>query len=116
MQAVVETPAPSTNVRLSVCRAEDVPPGQMRGFIIDGLEILIIHGPKDTFYALSNECTHGEAPLDLGELLLDKREVQCGVHEGRFNIVTGEATAKPCDEPLPVYGVEIVDGDVVVTV
>lgn len=102
--------------RHAVCRADEIPPGQMRSFDIDGLEILVIHGPRGTFYAMSNECSHGEAPLDMGELHLDRCEVECGVHEGRFDFTTGQPTAEPCDIALPVYPVELDGTDIVVTV
>jgi 3-phenylpropionate/trans-cinnamate dioxygenase ferredoxin component len=99
-----------------VCRYDEIPSGQMRSFDLDGREVLVIHGPRDRFYAISNECTHGEAPLDMGELHVARCEIECGVHGGRFDFTTGEPTGKPADEALPVYRVDIDGTDVVVTV
>jgi nitrite reductase/ring-hydroxylating ferredoxin subunit len=107
--------APSAGVRQVVCRVDDIPAGQMRSFVVSGRDVLVIHGPHDTFYGLSNECTHAEANLDMGELLLDRCQVECPLHGGRFDFRTGEPTEEPCDIPVPVYRVAVDGGDVVVS-
>jgi nitrite reductase/ring-hydroxylating ferredoxin subunit len=110
---------PSTGKAASrhvVCLSEEIPVGQMRSFDIEGIEVLVIHGPRDTFYAMSNECSHGEAPLDMGKLHVDRCEVECGVHGGRFDFTSGQPTAEPCDIALPVYQVRLDGADVVVTI
>jgi 3-phenylpropionate/trans-cinnamate dioxygenase ferredoxin component len=99
-----------------VCRTDEIPPGTMRSFEIDEEEILVIHGTDGSFHVVSNECTHGEAPLDMGSLHLDRCEIECGVHGGRFNFTTGEPTAEPCDLALPVYRSEVDGVDLVVTI
>jgi 3-phenylpropionate/trans-cinnamate dioxygenase ferredoxin component len=104
-----------------VCQTDEIPPGTMRSFDIDEFdideeEILVIHGTDGTFHVVSNECTHGEAPLDMGSLHLDRCEIECGVHGGRFNFTTGEPTAEPCELALPVYRAEVYGADLVITI
>ena len=39
--------------------------------------------------------------LSMGELHADTYEVQCPIHEGCFDLRTGEVTAPPAEEPVP---------------
>jgi len=65
-------------------------------------------------YAIGDTCTHGEVSLGEGEV--DGDEVECWAHGGRFSIKTGAATELPAMEPVPIYSVSIVDGNIVVDV
>jgi nitrite reductase/ring-hydroxylating ferredoxin subunit len=71
-------------------------------------EILIIAADDDSLHAIDAVCTHGFGYLDQGEL--KGCEIQCPLHEGRFDIRTGEPTNPPAQEPLNSYPVTI-DGD-----
>jgi 3-phenylpropionate/trans-cinnamate dioxygenase ferredoxin component len=93
-----------------VCRRADVRVGAMRAFTVGGNEILLVRSGEDEFHALGNQCTHAEAELDMGELLLSRCEIECPLHGGRFDFTTGAATQEPCEEPLPTYSVTV-DGD-----
>ena len=61
-------------------------------------------------YAIGNICTHDEVWLDDGTLHPGTCEIECPMHEGRFDLRTGEATHEPCERPVPVYKV-VIDGD-----
>ena len=39
--------------------------------------------------------------------------IECPKHNGRFDVVTGEAVRKPAKIPLGTYKVEVVDGNLV---
>lgn len=54
-------------------------------------------------YAVADRCTHGKASLSHG--YLDGWEIECPLHQGRFDIRTGEATAPPCRQRLAVFRV-----------
>ena len=88
----------------------------MRSFTVAGRDVLVIHGPRETFYALSNDCTHAEASLDLGELLFDECQIECPLHGGRYDFTTGQPAEEPVEVPLARYRVEVDGDDVVVTV
>jgi nitrite reductase/ring-hydroxylating ferredoxin subunit len=64
------------------------------------------------FYALENLCTHSFAALDEGTLHARSLEIECPLHEGRFDLRSGAATAPPCVDPVRTFSVEV-DGDVV---
>ena len=43
-------------------------------------------------------------------------EIECPLHEGRFNIKTGEALCAPVTDALKVFEVKVEDGDIFVQV
>lgn len=88
----------------SVADAADVPPGTMMHVELDGRKIALYNHDGD-FYATDDICTHRRARLTDG--FLEGRIVQCPLHFGRFDIVTGEAQNPPCTEPLTTYPVTL---------
>ena len=74
-------------------------------------EILLVHLNGEVF-ALDDRCTHAAANLHNGELFVDSYEVQCPLHEGRFDLRTGEVTGQPPEERLTTYAV-LIEGDAV---
>ena len=53
-------------------------------------------------------CTHGEARLCDGYLI--GHEIECPLHQGRFDVRSGEPTWSPACEPLTTYGTKTKDG------
>jgi nitrite reductase/ring-hydroxylating ferredoxin subunit len=82
---------------------------------IDDHEILVVVLLGQLF-AISNICTHDEVWLDDGTLHPESCEIECPMHEGRFDLRTGEATHEPCEKPLPSYPVRVEGDDVLVGV
>ena len=76
----------------------------MKRFLVSGKAILICH-VDDSFYAVTDMCTHEDASLYLG--CLKGKEVECSLHGGRFNVITGQATAEPAEEPINTWPVKI---------
>lgn len=64
-------------------------------------------------HALEDTCTHGQASL-VGEGYLDGPTVECGLHQGSFDVRTGKAIGWPCTVDLQTYTVRVVDGGVLV--
>ena len=64
----------------------------------------------DTVYANDVICTHGEA--DLCDGFVDGHEIECPLHQGRFDLRTGGATCAPAVEALKTYPVRIEGGRV----
>ena len=56
-------------------------------------------------YATDNTCTHGQARLCDG--FLDGHEIECPLHQGKFDVRTGRPTCEPATEPLRSYPVKI---------
>jgi nitrite reductase/ring-hydroxylating ferredoxin subunit len=82
---------------------------------VEGEDILLVR-MGDTVYAVGNECTHEWIWLDDGTVHPESCEIECPMHEGRFDLRTGEATHEPCEVPLPTYPVRVEGDDVLVGV
>ena len=61
-------------------------------------------------YAVDNLCTHGRARLCDG--FVEGFEVECPLHQGRFDLRTGAATGEPASEALRSYPIRIDRGRV----
>lgn len=85
-----------------VADAAALPPGTMLHVELDGRKIAL-YNYDGSFYATDDVCTHRRARLTDG--YLDGRTVQCPLHFGKFDIVTGEPKNPPCKEPLATYAV-----------
>ena len=74
--------------------------GEVVGVIVAGREIAIYDLDGDLF-ATDDVCTHAYAKLSDG--WLDRGEIECPLHAGRFDVKTGAATAPPCVDPVKTY-------------
>ncbi len=59
-------------------------------------------------FATDGHCTHGHARLCDG--FLDGYEIECPLHQGKFDIRDGRATCAPLTVNLRTYPVRIQDG------
>jgi len=98
---------------IRVCSTEDVPKGTTIAANVDGTALAIVHGEDDEFYAVYDECSHAQIALSEGEV--DGHTLECWLHGSRFDLRTGEPTGLPATEPVPVYPVEVRDGDIYVS-
>ncbi|MDW5328111.1 MULTISPECIES: non-heme iron oxygenase ferredoxin subunit [unclassified Plantactinospora] len=95
---------------IRICSTEDVPKGSVISADVDGTEIAVVHAEDGNFYAVRDECSHAAVALSEGEV--DGCTLECWLHGSRFDLRTGEPTGLPATEPVPVYPVEIRDGDI----
>ena len=86
----------------SVLPAAALPEGTMRRVSIGDLDILLAHTDRGLF-AVDDRCPHMAAPLSLGEL--DGCIVACPLHEGRFDLASGDAAQMPTTGGLDPEGV-----------
>jgi naphthalene 1,2-dioxygenase system ferredoxin subunit len=75
---------------------------------------LAIYGVDGAVFATDNICTHGHARLCDG--FLEGHEIECPLHQGRFDIRNGKAMCEPLTEDINVYPVKIEDGSVFVEI
>ena len=71
---------------------------------------LALYGINGEVFVTDNLCTHGMARLCDG--FLEGHEIECPVHQGRFDVRTGVATCAPATAPIRVYPVKIEAGRV----
>src|SRR5437764_14985660 len=56
-------------------------------------------------FATANRCTHGDARLCDG--WIEGHEIECPLHQGRFDVRSGEATLAPAEVALASYPARI---------
>lgn len=98
---------------IRICSTEDVPKGAVISADVDGTQIALVHGEDDNFYAVHDECSHAAVALSEGEV--EGCTLECWLHGSRFDLRTGEPTGLPATEPVPVYPVDVRDGDIYVS-
>jgi nitrite reductase/ring-hydroxylating ferredoxin subunit len=70
----------------------ELPPGAMRRVTRGDLDVLLAH-TSDGIVAVDDRCPHMSAPLSIGSL--DGCVVSCPLHEGRFDLATGDVVQMP---------------------
>ena len=81
--------------------AADLPPGSMRRVTRGDVDILIASTP-DGVVAVDDRCPHMSAPLSIGAL--EGCVVACPLHEGRFDLCSGEIVQMPTTGGLDADG------------
>jgi nitrite reductase/ring-hydroxylating ferredoxin subunit len=82
-------------------RVASLPEGSMRRVTFRDLDVLIAHTPAG-IVAIDDRCPHMSAPLSIGEL--DGCVVACPLHEGRFDLCSGDTVQMPTTGGLDADG------------
>ena len=88
----------------------EIKPGKMKRVDTPNGKRILVCNVAGEFYAVDDMCTHEDASLYLG--CLKGEEVQCSLHGGMFNVITGAATVEPAELPLKTYGVTLQDDQI----
>jgi nitrite reductase/ring-hydroxylating ferredoxin subunit len=84
-----------------VLDVDELPPGTMRRVTRGELDLLIAH-TSEGVVAVDDRCPHMSAPLSIGDL--DGCVVACPLHEGRFDLASGEPVQMPTTGGLDPAG------------
>jgi nitrite reductase/ring-hydroxylating ferredoxin subunit len=84
-----------------VLAVADLPPGALARVTRGDLDLLLAHVP-DGIVATDDRCPHMAAPLSIGRL--DGCVVDCPLHNGRFDLATGETVQMPTTGGLDADG------------
>lgn len=87
----------------------EVPPDDVIGVAVAGRDIAL-YGAQGQVFATDNLCTHGHARLCDG--FLEGHEIECPLHQGRFDVRSGQPTCAPITEAVRCYPVKIEAGRV----
>jgi nitrite reductase/ring-hydroxylating ferredoxin subunit len=82
-------------------RAAELPAGEMRRVTWGDLDVLLVHTP-DGLVAIDDRCPHMSAPLSLG--VLEGCLIACPLHNGQFDLATGDPTRMPTTGGLDADG------------
>ncbi len=77
-----------------------------------GPDQILLVNVDGNIHAVDDICSHAYATLSEGDLRGE--EVECPLHGGSFNAITGVPINPPANEPLRVYQVQIEGDDVLV--
>jgi naphthalene 1,2-dioxygenase system ferredoxin subunit len=90
---------------------DDVPEEDVLGVETAGKDVAL-YNVDGQVYATDNICTHGHARLCDG--FLDGFEIECPLHQGKFDIRDGRPACQPVTEAVRTYPVKIENGRVFV--
>jgi naringenin degradation protein FdeD len=103
--------------RRRLCRLEDIPDGQARGFTLDrpeGPQDIFIYRAGATARAFVNSCPHQGTPLDwVADQFIapDGEHFLCATHGALFATLDGTCIAGPClGDRLQPVAVAVEDG------
>ena len=98
---------------VKVGTVDEVPEGEMKGWEVNGVQVGVAN-VEGVHYAFHDCCTHQQYRLT-DSFLLGER-LTCDWHGASFDIRTGEVKALPATRDLPMFPVEVRDGELWVAV
>jgi 3-phenylpropionate/trans-cinnamate dioxygenase ferredoxin component len=96
---------------LTVCRAEDLPEGEMRLVEADGEKIGVFNCGGEIL-AIEDRCSHDDGPLAEGEYDAETCTVECPRHGSLFDLRTGRPKTLPAYVPVRTFAGRVEDGEV----
>ena len=96
-------------MEVNIAPLEDLPDGRGVRVDIGPLQIAVFR-IDDEVFALGDQCSHAKASLSEGEVF--DGEVECPRHGSPFDLKTGEPQTLPATRPVPVFPIEVRDGEV----
>ncbi len=95
----------------AVCSFDELDDGGVRRVDVDGEPVALVRVGDDV-HALSDICSHAEVSLSDGEVWCDELELECPRHGSAFSLLDGTPSTLPATQPVAVYDVTVVDGQV----
>jgi len=89
---------------------DELAPDSAKRVVLDGIPIAVVLDSAGAVHAIGDTCTHGD--ISLSEGFVEDDTLECWAHGSKFELTTGKPLTLPAYEPVPVFAVEIIDGDV----
>ena len=93
-----------TEIWTDVAALDALPEDDVIGILVACKEIAL-YAVEGEVYATDNLCTHGAARLSDG--FLEGREIECPLHQGKFDVCTGKAMCAPLTQNIRIYPTRI---------
>jgi 3-phenylpropionate/trans-cinnamate dioxygenase ferredoxin subunit len=93
-----------------ICALDELEPNEAIKVDIDGVSIAVVLDSHGSVFAIGDTCTHGD--ISLSEGFVEEDTLECWAHGSKFSLRTGKPLTLPAYEPVPVYQVDLIDGDV----
>jgi 3-phenylpropionate/trans-cinnamate dioxygenase ferredoxin subunit len=97
-------------VSTKVCALGDLSVSTAKKVVVDGTAIAVVMDSAGDVHALGDVCTHGD--ISLSEGFVEDDTLECWAHGSKFELSSGTPLTLPAHEPVPVFAVEIIDGDI----
>ncbi|RUQ86065.1 non-heme iron oxygenase ferredoxin subunit [Labedella gwakjiensis] len=97
-------------VQENVCPLSELAPNQAKRVVVGGAPIALVLDGDGVVHAIGDTCTHGD--ISLAEGFVEDDTLECWAHGSKFELTTGKPLTLPAYEPVPVYAVELRDGDI----
>lgn len=94
-----------------VASVSEIPPNGRKSIIVDDVPALLVRIGND-FFAVEDVCSHDGQPLTDGPVA--DGAITCPRHGAKFDLKTGKALCMPATQPIPVFSVQVRDGEVFV--
>jgi naphthalene 1,2-dioxygenase ferredoxin component len=89
---------------IDVAALDAIPEEDVIAISVAGKEIALYEVAGE-IYATDNLCTHGAARLSDG--FLEGREIECPLHQGKFDVCTGKALCAPVTQNIRIYATRV---------
>jgi 3-phenylpropionate/trans-cinnamate dioxygenase ferredoxin subunit len=95
---------------IKICAVSELDSGAAVRVVIDDNPIALVRDSAGEVHAIGDTCTHGD--ISLAEGFVEDDTIECWAHGSKFSLNTGKPLTLPAYEPVPVFAVSIIDGDV----
>jgi 3-phenylpropionate/trans-cinnamate dioxygenase ferredoxin subunit len=95
---------------IRICSVDELSPSAAVRVVIGETPIAVVKDSAGEVHAIGDTCTHGD--ISLSEGFVEDQTLECWAHGSQFSLRTGKPLTLPAYEPVPVFAVSIVDGDV----
>jgi 3-phenylpropionate/trans-cinnamate dioxygenase ferredoxin subunit len=82
---------------------------------IDGVPVAVVR-IDDEVFAVHDMCSHADVRLSDGLVWCETKQIECIRHGSAFSLESGHPDTLPATQPVAVYPVSVVDGEVIVNV
>jgi 3-phenylpropionate/trans-cinnamate dioxygenase ferredoxin subunit len=93
-----------------VCALSDLTVNEAKRIVVGGKPIALVLDGNGDVHAIGDTCTHGD--ISLSEGFVENDTLECWAHGSQFSLLTGKPLSLPAYEPVPVYSVELTDGNI----
>lgn len=94
------------------------PEGALQVILADSagtnVPVAVVRDSDGSWHAIGDTCSHQNYSLAEGDV--EDGTIECWKHGAPFDLATGNPLSLPATKPVPVYSIEINDGDVLVDV
>ena len=82
---------------------------------VDGVPVAVVR-IDDEVFAVHDRCSHADVRLSDGLVWCETKQIECIRHGSAFSLESGHPDTLPATQPVAVYPVSVVDGEVIVNV